>query len=89
MKIAEFFDPYSPDHMLAYSVLCETGQWPEGFLPLGLDSEYDPAWQVKIVAKIADAWVNHMTVLRAYEKDAHDRRAADLEDLKSGLTDKL
>lgn len=60
MKIDEFFDPHNPDHMVAYHDLCETGQWPIGFLPSDLDYRYDPWWQVKIVEKIADAWVSHM-----------------------------
>jgi len=84
MKIDEWFDPYNPDHMIAYRELCETGRWPMYFLPLGLDSEYDPAWQVKLVAKMADAWISYMHGLSVEQRV---ETAEILEDLKSGQTD--
>jgi len=55
MDIVEFFNPYSVEHLKAYEHLSKHGKWPAGFLPENL--EYSNVWQVGIVNKMANAWL--------------------------------
>ena len=71
MTIVEFFNPHNIKHLKAYEQLKETGFWPKGFLPVGVD--YDSHWQVEIVAKMADAWfdaakANHIFGMPGWEQ---------------------
>lgn len=61
MDIVEYFDPLNLEHLDAYAHLAKTGQWPDGFATdIITKQEYNPVWQVKLVAKIADCWLAHM-----------------------------
>ena len=57
-NIHDFFDPYNAEHIEAYQHLCQTGTWPEGFIPEGM--KLDPNWQFLLLQKLADAWVKHV-----------------------------
>jgi hypothetical protein len=35
----------------------DTGMWPDGFLPKGL--EMGPVWQVALVGEMANLWIEH------------------------------
>jgi len=48
--IVEWFDPADVKHMAAFKVLQETGQWPDGFIPEGL--EFPNSWIVQLNAKV-------------------------------------
>ncbi|KKN08299.1 hypothetical protein LCGC14_1058110 [marine sediment metagenome] len=65
MTIDEFFNPYDLEHIAAYKHLCDTGSWPEGFIPDSVDTrmESSPAWQIAIVAQLATCWVTHMSIM--------------------------
>lgn len=56
LSFYEWFNVNDKRHLKAYRTLQETGFWPAGFIPpnvtLGLN------WQVKIVFKIASAWID-------------------------------
>jgi hypothetical protein len=56
MNIKDFFNPYNVDHLKAYIHLNETGFWPKGFIPEGM--EFDSFWQILIAIKMANAWLN-------------------------------
>ena len=58
MRIDEWFDPANIDHIKAYHILMNTGMWPAGFIPDGM--EFIPGWNILIMNKLADAWVYHM-----------------------------
>lgn len=61
MRLDDFFDPYNPEHMKAYDVLCNTGDWPKEFLAADLEI---PALCVQsIQAKIAQAWLHFVKLL--------------------------
>ena len=60
MQIDDFFDPFDIVHIKAYKHLCETGSWPEGFIPSSV--EFFPAWQLVIASKLADCWVTYKIV---------------------------
>lgn len=55
MSIVDFFNPYNNIHLMAYRYLCDTGTWPEGFVPKGV--EFGATWQVGIANKLAGAWL--------------------------------
>lgn len=57
-NLVEWFDPYNKGHVAAYRHLQNTGMWPEGFIPLGM--EIPTYWSISVAAKLADAWINHM-----------------------------
>jgi len=57
MNVIDYFDPYNHNHLLAYQTLQETGMWPKGFLPEGI--EIPSYWNPLITQKIADAWIKH------------------------------
>jgi len=57
MNIAEWFDPHNIDHIKAYRFLSETGTWPIGFVPLGM--EFGPVWYAELATKMAECWVQH------------------------------
>lgn len=61
MKIEDWFDPHNENHIEAYQYLCQTGTWPEGFIPE--DVQCDHNWQILLWHKMADAWVGHMVSL--------------------------
>ena len=61
ITIYDFFDPYDIDHIEAYHQLCQTGEWPKGFIPEGI--EFTNVWQVELAQKLADAWVGYQLSL--------------------------
>lgn len=58
MRLDDFFDPYNPDHMKAYEVLCKTGAWPKEFI--AADFEIPALCVPSIQAKMAQAWLHAM-----------------------------
>ena len=58
VSIVDWFDIHDREHLQAWSHLCKTGQWPEGFIPEGKGLRYDALWQVHITEKMANAWVD-------------------------------
>lgn len=70
-SIVDFFDPLDARHTQAYEHLMNTGTWPQGFLPEGL--EFPPTWNYAIASKMADYWVEHMkAVVRRDEKQKEE-----------------
>ncbi|MFL7901600.1 hypothetical protein ACJ41P_10735 [Azospirillum argentinense] len=57
MKITEWFDPMSGDHLEAYYHLCKTGSWPVGFIPNHV--VMTPSWQAGLMGIMAELWVEH------------------------------
>jgi len=57
-NLVEWFDPNNKDHVAAYRHLQSTGLWPAGFIPPGM--EIPTYWNISVVGKLADAWINHM-----------------------------
>jgi len=63
VKLSDWFDPYNKDHIKAYRHLTKFGFWPKPFfevIPDYVQTEGDPMWQVVLVAKMAEAWVELM-----------------------------
>jgi len=58
MKIEEWFDPTDIEHIRAYVHLESTGCWPQDFIPA--DVEFNPPWQIRLTAKMAHFWKEHM-----------------------------
>lgn len=56
INFSTWFDIHDPDHLRAYGYLSKYGKWPDKFLPNGI--EFDINWQVKIVFKMAHAWIS-------------------------------
>jgi hypothetical protein len=56
-KFSDWFDPYDMHHLRAFSCLCNTGHWPEGFMPDTVDM--GNIWQYEATAKMAEAWLKH------------------------------
>ena len=57
-RLDEWFNPHNPEHMQAYEVLCDTGAWPEGFVPPTIEV---PIFAIQgIQAKMAAAWLHAM-----------------------------
>lgn len=59
ISIVDWFDPYNREHLTAYRHLCDTGMWPENFISENI--YLPPGWQVFIVNKMSDAWLEYMT----------------------------
>ncbi len=57
-KLEDWFDPYNPEHMKAYEALCESGCWPESFVPLHVCSNNLSVLSVYV--KIAQARLHAM-----------------------------
>ena len=58
MDIVKFFDEDDMNHLKAYKHLCDTGRWPENFVPEG--TEFSTNWQILIANKLATAWLDHV-----------------------------
>ena len=56
-NLVDFFDPENIDHIRAYDDLHSTGKWPTWFWNKIKDMEISPNWNVMIMAKLADAWI--------------------------------
>jgi uncharacterized protein YeaC (DUF1315 family) len=56
--IVDWFDVTNPEHVRAWHTLCETGCWPEGFVPESMKHDMVPCWQVSIAYKLANAYVS-------------------------------
>lgn len=54
-SIVDFFDPNELSHLSAYKNLCETGFWPENFVPENI--EFPNAWYMHLDSKIAKHFV--------------------------------
>lgn len=57
LDIVQWFDPHSKTHLKAYEQLCQTGCWPEDFIPE--DPLFPTLWQVSLTGKIAQCWIEH------------------------------
>lgn len=55
MNIVEWFDVNDKQHIAAWIELGDSGVWPMGFIPPGMD--FPMAWQGQIAFKMANAWV--------------------------------
>lgn len=55
-----WFDPHNLDHCKAYRYLQETGAWPEGFELLDTEWFKGGIWQVAIMGKLANTWIDHI-----------------------------
>jgi len=49
-SVVEWFDPSKDDHMEAFKVLKESGQWPNGFIPEGL--AFPDGWMGQLSEKV-------------------------------------
>lgn len=58
MRLDDFFDPYNPEHMKAYDVLCKTGAWPKEFIASSF--EIPLLCVPNIQAKMSQAWLHAM-----------------------------
>ena len=58
MKLTQFFNVQSKEHMEAYKHLQEKGFWPEGFIPEG--TEFEPGWQILIMGKITEEYMKQL-----------------------------
>jgi hypothetical protein len=56
-NFVDFFNPENMEHIHAYYDLKKTGQWPKKFWNKIEDMEISPNWNVMIMAKLADAWI--------------------------------
>lgn len=67
MTIAEWFDPYNPEHIKAWRYKCEKGIWPPWVYEEAMEFYFHPSsWRAGIQAKIAQAWVdNHEIIIEA------------------------
>ncbi len=54
IKLEDWFDPYNHEHMKAYEKLCNSGCWPEKFIPKHVYTCYLST--ISIHVKIAQAW---------------------------------
>jgi hypothetical protein len=56
IEFLAWFDITNQDHLKAYSHVCKTGAWPEGFIPenviMGVTS-----WNVELMAKFTNAYI--------------------------------
>jgi hypothetical protein len=57
MTIVEFFDPHDIKHIKAYENVMNTGAWPKGFLPVGI--EIPPMWNPLLAYKMTECWVEY------------------------------
>jgi len=55
-KFSKWFEIYNIDHLSVYKTLMETGAWPKGFIPDGV--EMDTNWQTLVAFRMACAWVD-------------------------------
>lgn len=65
MQFSEWFDVKNTDHLRAYRHLQNTGAWPVGFIPSGMEME--PQWQFHLLAKLADAYLDMIVEKRALD----------------------
>lgn len=56
IKLEDWFDHYNPEHMKAYQVFCDSGCWPEKFIPKHVYTGYMATMNIN--AKIAQAWLH-------------------------------
>ena len=52
-SIVAWFDPYSIEHLEAYTHLTKKGCFPEG-----MNLEFPLGWQVLMMSKLAQAWID-------------------------------
>lgn len=57
LTITDFFDPHNLDHIKAYSVLMDSGIWPNGFI--SEDTVFPSGWQCFLALKMTDAWMEY------------------------------
>lgn len=57
-NIIDFFDEDDINHLKAYKHLCDTGCWPENFVPEG--TEFPTSWHFIIAYKLANAYLDHV-----------------------------
>ena len=60
-RLDDFFDPYNPEHMKAYEVLCNTGAWPKEFIASNFEIPH--LCIPNIQAKMAQAWLHFSKIL--------------------------
>ena len=56
-KFSDWFDPNNMQHLKAFKHLCDTGVWPEGFIPNTV--ELGNLWHFVAVSTLAKAWLEH------------------------------
>jgi hypothetical protein len=56
MLFSEWFDVKNIDHLKAYRQLQNTGAWPVGFIPSGI--EMGPHWQFLLLSQMTDAYLD-------------------------------
>ena len=56
IAIEDWFNPYDKTHVAAYLHLEDTGDWPNGFLPGGV--QFRDNWQCFVLGKLGQAWLD-------------------------------
>ena len=59
----DWFDPKNKEHLKAYRHLQKHAAWPSGFIPLGV--ELSPMWQVLVVNKMAECFLEEKVPAKA------------------------
>lgn len=60
MSIVDYFNPFNIDHIRAHVHLMKTGSWPASFLHGNTQVIFDAGWQIGIMNKLANVWVDYM-----------------------------
>jgi hypothetical protein len=55
VNIVDWFDIENDEHLRAYWTLGRVGNWPEGFIPNGM--QFPPGWNRILESKLADAYL--------------------------------
>ena len=58
--ILEYFDLKNPSHLKEYRHLTETGKWSANFWQEIKDLEFDESWQIVLMSKMANEYINIM-----------------------------
>ncbi len=60
MNITEYFDIGNCPHLKAYQHLQKTGRWSEEFWKEIKDIHFDMNWQIVLMSKMANAYIDTM-----------------------------
>lgn len=63
--IIEYFDIGKYEHLKAWQHLSQTGSWPIGFWNEIKHLDFPPDWNILIMAKMSEAYLN--TILKSME----------------------
>ena len=61
MFLTNWFNVYNVDHIRAYKIFLNTGDWPDGFLPENI--QFKDQWQIILMSKMTEAWVKHADIV--------------------------